>query len=171
MTSGILQTPRTIRKKENTKDFDCGVDSLNSWLKDFAWKNQRANNAVVYVTTLDEQVVGYYALASGGVTREQLPAEPPGGKRPHEVPVIVLGRFAVDKRLQGKGVGRSLLKDALERSLSASQTIGAMGILLHANDDAAKQFYLHNAPFLEMPGEPLHLLLPIASINEAIQLS
>lgn len=165
MTNGILQHPRKIQKKEDTSNFDCGVESLNEWIKRYAWKNHRAKKAVVYVATLNGEVVGYYALSSGGVARASLPDDLPGGRRPHMVPVIVLGRFAVDKRMQGKGLGRSLLKDMLERALAAAEIVGAMGIVLHAHDEAAKAFYLHNADFVEMPGEPLHLLLPLGAVT------
>lgn len=171
MTSAVLQSPRKLKKRENTRNFNCGVENLDNWIKNFAWKNQRANNAVVYVTTLNEEVVGYYALASGGVAREELPENLPGGSRPNSVPVIILARFAVDQRMQGRGVGRSLLKDMFERALAAAEIIGAMGIVLHANDESAKQFYLHNADFLEMPSEPLHLLLPLSALREALNIA
>lgn len=169
MTDGILHEPRRIKKGDHLSNFSCGVDSLDEWLKRFALRNQRANNAVTYVTTLNDEVVGYYALASGGVSRETLPKDLPGGSRPYDVPVIVLARFAVDSRAQGKGVGRSLLADMFRRALAAADIVGAMGILIHAHDENAKQFYLRHADFWEMPGEPLHLLLPIKSIRAALE--
>lgn len=164
MTRDIIQPPRKIKKQDNVSDFSCGVESLDKWLKELAWKNHRANNAVTYVTTLNDTVVGYYALSSGGVSRKELP-KILRNNRPKDVPVIILGRFAVDLRAQNKGVGRSMLKDMFERAVSAAEIVGAAAILIHAHDEAAKRFYLHNADFHAMPGEPLHLLLPLNSIQ------
>lgn len=164
MTRDIIQPPRKIEKQDNVANFSCGVESLDDWLKELAWKNHRANNAVTYVTTLNNEVVGYYALSSGGVSRKTMP-KLLRGNRPKDVPVILLGRFAVDVRAQNKGVGKSMLKDMFERAISAAEIIGAAAILIHAQDESAKQFYMHNADFHEMPGEPLSLLLPLNSIQ------
>lgn len=168
MTRDIIQPPRTIEKEDDVAGFSCGVESLDKWLKENAWKNQRANNSVTYVTTLNDKVVGYYALASGGVSRDALPKRF-RNNRPKDVPIILLGRFAVDSRAQGRQLGKSLLQDMFRRAIAAAEIIGAAALLIHAHDESAKQFYLHNANFHEMPGEPLHLLLPVESLIQQAQ--
>ncbi|GAB3073019.1 Acetyltransferase (GNAT) family protein [Corynebacterium aquatimens] len=158
---GIVQPTRVLDKKDNSRNFCSGIDELDLWLRRFAWKNQKAKNSVTYVSTVNDEVVGYYCLSAGSVLKDELPTGLPGGNRPIMTPVIILGRFAVDKRAQGKGLGTALLRDAIVRAESASTTIGAMGLVIHRYNETAKQFYLNKSEFLEFPGQPLHLLLPL----------
>jgi predicted N-acetyltransferase YhbS len=79
---------------------------------------------------------------------------------PDPIPVIVLARLAVAAKWAGQGLGAGLLKDALERSLLASQLIGVRALMCHAIDDRAKQFYLHHG-FIESPSNPLTLLVAL----------
>lgn len=164
----VLHAPRRLEKSDNRSDFQSGEPSLDIWFHRYAWQNQRARNCVVYVTTWNGRVMGYYAVCTGSVEKELVPADFSRG-RPREVPVVILARLAVDTRAQGLGIGRSLLRDALSRCLAASESVGAAALVVHALDERAKGFYLAHADFQEMPGEPLHLMLPIAQIARASQ--
>ena len=86
---------------------------------------------------------------------------------PSPVPVIILGRLAVDNREQGNGIGAALLRDALLRVLNASQEIGAAAVLVHALNDRAKAFYQDHG-FVESPVEPLVLMLRVKDIAAAL---
>lgn len=88
--------------------------------------------------------------------------------RPDPIPVIILARLAVDVNAQGKGVGRALLRDALVWCFTAAAAVGAAAVVVHALDQSAKDFYLRHADFHEIPGEPLHLLLPMKGIAQIV---
>jgi GNAT superfamily N-acetyltransferase len=123
--------------------FDCGKEALNRFLKRQAWINQQANSAQTYVLAKDLTVLGYYSLAAGSVTHDAATERVKKGLARHAIPVILLARLAVDKTLQGKGIGPALLKDALMRTASAAATVGARALIVHAKDDQAKSFYEH----------------------------
>ena len=87
---------------------------------------------------------------------------------PDPVPVIVLGRLAVDRTLHGKGVGTGLLRDAVLRTLQAAEIAGIRAILIHAISDEAKRFY-ENHGFTASPVDPLTVMIPIAEVARMLQ--
>lgn len=153
--------------------FDSGAPELDTWLERFAWENQRANNAVTYVTTAavpgvevaSVAVVGYYSVAVAGVALREVPGRLLKGTRPDPLPCVLLARLAVDRRMQGRKLGAGLLADALERSVMISESVGAAAVLVHARDDRARQFYLNNGDWLPSPVEPLHLMAPMKDLK------
>lgn len=160
----ILQAPRHLNRTDDTSKFTCGVETLDDWFQRFALTNHRSNNAVVYVSTLNDEIVGFYAIATGAVSHNE--AGPDFSRnRPNPIPVIILARLAVIEKAQGHGVGKALLQDALNRMITVSETVGAAALIIHAADENAKQFYLNYADFQEMPDNPLHLLLSTKSIR------
>jgi GNAT superfamily N-acetyltransferase len=105
------------------------------------------------------RVIGYYALSNGGVAA----AEAPGKiKRnmPDPIPVMILGRLAIDLSWQGKGLGTDLLRDAVLRTLHAATISGIRALLVHALDEKAEIFYRKNG-FLPTAVRPLTLFLPL----------
>ena len=147
-----------LRRDHVLDSFDCGKEDLNRFLKRQAWSNQQANSAQTYVLAKDLRVRGYYSLAAGSVTHDEATERVKKGLARHPVSVILLARLAVDVALHGKGIGSSLLKDALVRTAQAADTIGARALLVHAKDDSAKAFYQH-FDFEPSPSDPYHLLL------------
>ena len=162
-----LQKPRRLLKSDNLSDFESGAHDLDSWLHKFAWENQRAHNSVTYVATVGDRVVGYYALAAGSVQKAAV-SKNFAQRRPHEIPCILLARLAVDKRTRGQGIGTLLLRDALERAVSASETLGVAALLIHCRDKEAKKFYEYHTDVLESPLDPLQLILPMKSIRKLL---
>lgn len=126
--------------------------------------------AAVFVTTdgESERVVGYYVLATGGVENASAPARVTRGVPRHPVPVILLTRLAVDSSVQGRGLGGALLRDALTRVNGASGEIGVRALLIHTKDDAAREFYMHQAEFEPSPSDPLHLFLLMKDLKKAL---
>ena len=116
---------------------------------------------------VDLRVVGYYCLAAGAVIRGELPSARLRRNLPDQVPVIVLGRLAIDLKFSSRGLGKGLLKDALLRSLTVSETVGARAVLVHAIDDAACGFY-RKFGFLLFATSPLTLVLPLETVKEAL---
>ena len=147
-----------LQKSRETKDFDSGVEDLNSWLNLRALKNT-PKNSQTYVMTVSNKVIGYYSLSASSVTRKFLPKNLQRNT-PTNVPIILLGRLAVDINYQGQGIGKELLRDAYLRCLSAQKNIGASAIRVDALDQAASEFYKY-FDFESSPSEPLILFLPL----------
>jgi GNAT superfamily N-acetyltransferase len=111
-------------------------------------------------------VVGYYAIATGGVAA----AAAPGRIRrnmPDPVPVMILGRLAVDRAYQDRGVGRGLLRDAVVRTLQAAGIAGIRAILVHAMSEDAKRFY-ERCGFRVSPIDPMMLMITVAEAERAL---
>ena len=160
---GIVTAPAPLDGTQETAEFDCGNDTLNDWLKKRALKNQESGASRTFVVCENDRVVGYYALASGSVERIEVPKSI-ARNMPEPIPVMVLGRLAVDLSIQGQRLGGSLLKDALLRTLKVSQDVGIRAVLVHAISEDAKRFY-HAYGFKVSPIDPMTLILPIRYIG------
>lgn len=161
-----LSAPAPLTATHDREAFACGVPTLDDWLKKRALKNEDAGASRTYVVCAGPTVVGYYSLAAGGLTRS---AAPPPMRRnmPDPIPVLILGRLAVDRRYQRRGLGQDLLRDAVQRALRAADIAGIRAILVHAISEEAKRFYLAQE-FVELPGEPMTLCLPLEKARQAL---
>jgi GNAT superfamily N-acetyltransferase len=148
-----------LAKDHDFSRFDCGNEALNIWLKRFAWTNVQNDAARVYVAHRRDQIaVGYHALTAGSVARGEAPERVGRGLAAHPVGVVVLGRLAVDRAHQGKGLGTTLLQDALLRAEQAAETVGVRAVLVQAIDAAARSFYLRFG-FTPSPVDDMRLML------------
>ena len=148
-----------LSKDHELSRFDCGNDALNLWLKRFAWANVQNDSARVYVANRrDGVVVGYHALAAGSVSRGETPERIGHGLAAHPIGVVLLGRLAVDRAQQGKGLGITLLQDALLRAEHAADTVGVRAVLVQAIDAPARSFYLRFG-FRPSPVDEMRLML------------
>ena len=163
--SGPLRAPAPLGPDCDVSDFDCGKQALTDWLKFQAAKNE-GRGSRTYVTHESRKVVGYYALAAGAIERGRAPSKL-ARNMPDPIPVLVLGRLAVDRRHAGKGLGAALLKDALKRALNASREIGARAVLVHAIDAEAVGFYRQYG-FKPFPTGSRTLYLVMAEIAAAL---
>jgi len=157
MKKGVIKRPELLGSKHNVLDFNCGNETLNDWLKKKALKNQKQGASKTFVICDGKQVVGYYALATGSVERINAPKSLTRNM-PNPIPVIVLGRLAIDQQFHGKKLGSALLKDAIRRTIFVSENVGVKALLVHAISEEAKNFYLYHN-FIESPIEPMTLLL------------
>lgn len=162
-----LSSPAQITPAHDASGFDGGEPSLNEWLQKRAVHNGASGASRTYVVCVDTTVVGYYTLAAGAVARDQAPS-PMRRNMPDPIPVVVLGRLAVDHRHQSQGLGQALLRDAILRALQAADRIGVKAILVHAISDEAKRFYLSRG-FLEFPIEPMTLCLLLDTARNAFR--
>jgi GNAT superfamily N-acetyltransferase len=156
---GLLRAPEPLTDDHLTDAFSSGAPTLDAWLKRKARANQASGASRSYVLCRDERVVGFYALAAGSVRHDLAPRKL-RQNMPDPVPVIVLGRLAIDASEQGNGLGRALLRDAVLRITAAAHEVGIAAILVHALNDRAKAFYLE-AGFAETAVEPMTLFLRI----------
>ncbi len=137
-----FRSPRPLLPTDDTAAFDCGAPSLNAWLRTRALKNETtgASRTFVSIDSETDVVAGYYCLSASSLLLEGAP----GNVRrnmPDPIPVILIGRLAVDQRFKGKGLGVSLLQHALLKGLEASQIVGARAFIVDALDNDAERFY------------------------------
>lgn len=139
--------------------FAAASSPLDEWLVRRAWNNQRRGASRTYVVAEGEQVVAYYCLASGALAL----GEAPGGMQrnmPDPIPMAILGRLAVDRHWQGRGLGIALLRDAVSRTQAASTILGIRGLLVHALSPEAAAFYARHG-FIASASQPLTLALSL----------
>ena len=158
-----VAAPVPLTKDHEVAAFTCGTPSLDAWLKTRALKNQITGASRTYVVCEGVGVVAYYALASGAVA---INAAPGHFRRnmPDPIPVVVLGRLAVDLSLQGAGYGRALVRDAGYRVIQAADAIGIRGMMVHALSPQAKAFY-EQVGFEPSPLDPMTLMITVADLK------
>jgi GNAT superfamily N-acetyltransferase len=156
-----------LRRDHPIEDFDCGRGELNRYLLRYAWQNQQAGAAQSYVGTAGEVIVGYYTLAVGHVMLEDAPDRLKKGLAKHPIPIMLLARLAIDRRWQGRGVGKALLRDALRRTLQAADIAGIRAFAVHAKDEEARRFYEH-FDFVPSPADPMHLFVLLKDVRRIV---
>lgn len=161
----MLIAPEPLAAYHDLSGFDCGIASLNDWLRRRALHNQASGASRTFVCCEDAQgersVVAYYALAASAVA----PAAAPGRFRrnmPDPIPVVVLARLAIATTHQGQGLGRALFQDAARRALHAGQTIGVRGLIVHAISEDARAFYQR----LGLDPSPLDAMTLMVTFND-----
>lgn len=161
-----LGAPCPLTAGHELSGFSSGAASLDSWLKRRAMPNRATGASRTFVVCEGVRVIAYYALAAGAVA---LSAATGRVRRnaPDPIPIVVLGRLAVDEGAQRRGLGRALFRDAALRVINAADTIGIRGILVHAISDEAKGFYLALG-FEPSPLEPMTLMVTLTDIRAAI---
>lgn len=167
--SEALKAPVLLGPSHELASFDSGSESLDRYLKRFAYTNNQAGSARTYVSLRGNRVVGYYTLTPGSVAREEAPERVAHGLARHPIPVILLARLAVDKSEQGQGLGKGLLRDALLRVVQAADLIGGRALLVHAKDERAKSFY-ESFGFEASPIDPFHLYLLLKDIKKTLRI-
>lgn len=158
-----------LAKDHERSQFSCGSPALDDFLhaRVGQYEKRRLGKTFVAVIKGEKQVLGYYTLAAGAVAFEHWPS-PSSRKLPkHPVPIILLARLAVDENVQGKRLGEGLLLDALRRSLDLSAGLGVHAVKVDALSDKAAAFY-GKYGFVPLVDDPLHLFLPIATIERVL---
>ena len=156
-----------LRRDHDLESFDCGREELNRYLSRYAWQNQQAGASQTYIGLVGSVIVGYHTLAVGHVTHEQAPERLTKGLAKHPMPIMLLARMAVDRRWQGQGVGKALLRDAMQRTLQAADIAGIRAFAVHAKDEEARRFYQH-FDFIPSPTDPMHLFILLKDVRHVI---
>ena len=159
-----LSPPEPLTASHRLDDFECDEAVLDDWLKRRALANQSSGASRTFVVSdQDGRVCGYYAMAAGTVSHRLAT----GGVRrnmPDPVPVMVLARLAIDRRVQGQHLGASLLQDAVNRAVAVSHNAGVRALLVHALHEKARQFYEHYG-FQPSPAHPMTLMLRLSNVK------
>lgn len=146
-----VTAPVLLTEQHVLEPFDCGNEVLDDWLRRRAMKNQHLNASRTFVICLEGtmRVVGYYSIATGSVSHVDL-GRSLRQNMPDPIPVVLLGRLAVDVCTQGHNYGKWLLNDAVVRVSSLADQVGIKAIMVHAINEQAKAFYEYFG-FLQSP--------------------
>ena len=157
---GRITPPERLNADHDLTQFNSGEPSLDHWLRSRALQNEKSGASRTYVVCAGGCVVGYYALAVGAVAHTEA-ATRVKRNMPDPVPVILIGRLAIDSRFQGRGIGADLLRDAVLRTLQAAEIAGIRAILVSAISESAKRFY-EKYGFISSPVHPQTLMITLA---------
>lgn len=160
----MLTAPTLLGETHYAAVFDSGKETLDEWLRRRALPNQVGGASRTYVVAENRRVVGYYCLSSGALDL----ADAPGAIRrnmPDPIPMAILGRLAVDREWQRKGLGAALLRDAVLRTSQAAAIMGIRGLLVHAISAEAKAFY-ESYGFAGSQSHPMTLVLSLKARSE-----
>ena len=161
-----MESPRIepLESRHDRAGFSCGVETLDRYLRRQARQDQEKRVAAIFVLARGSEVLGFYSLSAANVRLSELP-EMTARKLPKYpvVPATLLGRLAVSREHRGRRLGELLLLDALRRSLDNSRQVASFAVLVDAKDEEVRLFYKAYG-FLDLPGTPLRLFLPMATV-------
>lgn len=161
-----LSQPEPITEEHVLTDFDSGEIVLNEWLKKRALNNHVCGASRCFVTCNGNKVIGYYSLSAGAIGHEEAP-KAMRRNMPNPLPVMLLGRLAIDHGYHNQGIGKAMLRDAMLRSVAVSRDAGVFAILVHAISDHAKQFYLSRG-FVLSPLQPMTLIMTLETVRKIL---
>lgn len=160
-----------LTKDHDRNAFDCGDESLNVYLKRYARQNHESGGAKCFVATPREtptRILGFYTLSPASIEFARVPAVVTKGLGRYAVPVYRLGRLAIDKSVQGRGLGGSLLLRAAERCMTVAAEAGGVAMLIDAKNEAAAKWY-ESYDAVRLLDAPLSLVLPFATALDALR--
>ena len=161
-----IGAPEPLNADHDLAEFDSGEPALDDWLRKRALVNEQSGASRTYVIAAGRRVIGFYCLAAGSVAQEAATGKI-RRNMPNPIPVMVIGRLAIDRADQGRGLGKSLLRDAVSRTLQAAAIAGIRAILLHAISEDAKRFYVH-CGFSESPLDPMTMMISVTGAERTL---
>lgn len=158
-----LAKPVPISEEHQVDDFISGETSLDDWLRKRALKNQHSGASRSFEISKNKKVIGYYSLSAGAISQEVAPKSM-RRNMPDPLPVLLLGRLAIDKNYHNQGLGSALLRDALLRAVNVANEAGVFAVLVHALSEQAKRYYLSRG-FVQSPIQPMTLMITIDTVR------
>ncbi len=160
-----------LGKTHDRTSFDCGDADLNAYLRRYARQNHDSGGAKCFAATqktAPERILGFYTLSPASLDYSRIPTLATKGLGRYDVPVFRLGRLAVDRAVQGRGLGGALLLRAAQRCILVSKEVGGVALLIDAKSDRAARWY---AGFGALPllDAPRSLVLPLATASDALK--
>ncbi len=155
------------RKRHDRAQFDCGISVLNDWITTKVSQYEKRDLARTYVLVEEghSAVKGFYAISNHTVVFDALPKDQAKGLPQIDIPVVLIGRLAVDLSLQGNGLGEFLLVDALRRAEFLASRVGIQAVEVDAINESARRFY-EKFGFHTFADDPRHLFLPMKVIRK-----
>ena len=164
-----ISPPEKLTAEHDLSGFNSGEPVLDDWLRRRALQNEASGSSRTYVVCANKRVVGYYTLANGAIAHAQAPGKVKRNM-PDPVPIMILGRLAVDKDFQGRGIGTGLLRDAVLRTVQAAEIAGIRAILVHAISETARRFYESHG-FISSPVDPLTVMITVTEARKLLDQS
>lgn len=172
MTGGLYRLPQLLESFHGIDGFECRSSEQTSWLRDHGRQAHGAGTAKVWVVTEEggNDVVAYYAWAMANLSTDSAPERLLKGAGQYPQPVLLLARLGVDLDHERQGLGVGLLQDVMARTAEMGTKVGCRGLLIHAESEEARSFYLHLVPEFEpSPTDPLHLVLLMKDIRRTLR--
>ena len=168
---------RPLGRDDDRSDFSCGQADLDRFFEHYAGQNQfKLHLAVTYVAVVVGRIVGFATVAASSLERENLPSARLRRRLPaYLLSVLRLGRLGVDKRAQGLGIGKALLRHVLGLALEQRDRLGCLGVVTDAKPDAVSFHETLGFVPLEivreglLVGEPLPMFLGIETIASSVE--
>lgn len=159
-----------IGRHHDRKAFDCGDPALNEYLRRYARQNHETGGAKTFVAVSPPEparILGFYTISPGAIEFARVPAALTKKLGRYDVPVFRLGRLAVDRSLQGEGIGGDLILAAGERALAVAAEVGGVALAIDAKNERAARWYerFGAQPLLD---DPMKLILPLATVADAL---
>ena len=169
--SALAWQEAPLAKHHNRAAFDCGDADLNLYLHRYARQNHVSGGAKCFVAAPIEEparVLGFYTLSPASIDYARTPALAKKGLARYDVPVFRLGRLAVDRTVQGRGLGGALLLRAAERCIRVAREVGGVALLIDAKNERAAQWY-ESYGALALLDAALSLVLPLATAATVLE--
>ena len=164
---GKITEPGPLTSEHKLSSFSCEESTLDNWLKRKALKNQYSGASRTFVVCDNKKhVIAYYSLATGSIDQKDSTGKV-RRNMPNPIPVMLLGRLAVDNNYKGQGLGSGLLKDAILRTISVAEQVGIRAILVHSLSEKSKLFYKYHG-FYESTTNDMTLLITLDDARKAI---
>lgn len=164
----MILSIESLDKKHQKKEFNCGQELLNRYIQNQAGQDVKRKLTACFVTANeDNTIMGYYTLSSNSIPKDTFPPDMAAKLPPSytELPAILLGRLAIDIRFQGKGLGKFLLIDALNRCVCLATQLGVLAVIVDPIDDNAMKFY-GSYGFIQLPGSG-KMFIPVKTIENS----
>ncbi len=163
-----LVSVKDIQQKSALKKFNCDIEVLNEFLSRYALKNDQLGIGKTFVALNNqEKIVGYFTLATAQVAYQEIPDDYRGKLPKYPIPALRIARLAVDKEMQGTGIGRWLLAQAFIKIVQVANVTGIYFIIVDAKENS-KVFYEHYG-FTKFNGEDLTYFILVDTVRKALQ--
>ena len=170
MSGRIVWREEAISRHHDRKNFDCGSQELNEYLRRYARQNHESGAAKTFVAVPTDEcarVLAYYTISPGAIEFAKVPREVTRRLGQYEVPVFRLARLAVSLSSQGSGLGGELLLAAGRRALSVAVEVGGVALAIDAKSERAGEWY-ERFGAVRLLDDPLKLVLPLKTIADAL---
>jgi len=163
--------PEPLTEHHDLTGFNCRSSEQTEWLLRYARQSSAGGTTRVFVVTPhgSDSVVAYYAWCMAQIHTRDAPPRLPKGAGHYPQPIALLARLGVHSEHEGKGLGAGLLQDVFARLVEFSDDIGCRGLLVYAESERARDFYLHLVPESRpSPTDEFHLVLLMKGIRRTL---
>ena len=159
-----ISTPQSLDTNHRLEEFDCGKPALTGWLLRHARQAQSSGSTRTFVACDEERVAGYFSLTVGQIDTLEAPERIRRGMEQYPIPLVILARLAIDLDSQRRGLGFSLLQDAISRTVAIAEQAGIRALLTHPIDAEADAFY-RRFGFEPTPAHERQLILLLKDVR------